>query len=38
MTLESIIVDLNKGEKLKSENYDIWSFKIWYVLNDQSTS
>jgi len=28
MASKSIIADLNKGEKLNSENYDIWSRKI----------
>ncbi|KAF3638907.1 hypothetical protein FXO37_24173 [Capsicum annuum] len=31
-----IIADLNKGEKLNGDNYDIWSRKMWYVLEDQN--
>jgi len=37
MTSKNIIADLNKGEKLNGENYDIWSRKIWYVLNEQTS-
>ncbi|KAH0639722.1 hypothetical protein KY285_036308 [Solanum tuberosum] len=29
ITSKSIIADLNKGEKLNGDNYDIWSRKIW---------
>ncbi|KAH0747420.1 hypothetical protein KY285_009077 [Solanum tuberosum] len=36
MTSKSIIVDLNKGEKRNGDNYDIWSRKIWYVLEEQN--
>jgi len=36
MTSKSIIADLNKGEKLNGDNYDIWSRKIWYVLEEQN--
>ena len=36
MASKSIIADLNKGEKLNGENYDIWSRKIWYVLEEQN--
>ena len=32
---KNIIADLNKGEKLNNENYNIWSFKIRYVLEEQ---
>nr|XP_009791894.1 PREDICTED: uncharacterized protein LOC104239064 [Nicotiana sylvestris] len=35
MSLKSIIADLNKGDKLNGENYDIWSRKMWYVLEEQ---
>lgn len=35
MASKSIVVDLNKGEKLEGENYDIWHRKIRYVLNEQ---
>jgi hypothetical protein len=35
MASKSIVVDLNKGEKLDGENYDIWHRKIRYVLNEQ---
>ncbi|XP_075080296.1 uncharacterized protein LOC142165820 [Nicotiana tabacum] len=34
-TSKSIIADLNKGDKLNGENYDIWSRKMWYVLEEQ---
>ncbi|KAH0729743.1 hypothetical protein KY290_000871 [Solanum tuberosum] len=36
MASKSIIDDLNKGEKLNGDNYDIWSRKIWYVLEEQT--
>ena len=36
MASKSIIADLNKGEKLNGDNYDIWSRKIWYVLEQQN--
>lgn len=36
MTSKSIIADLNKCEKLKGDNYDIQSHKIWYVLEEQN--
>ena len=35
MASKSIVADLNKGEKLDSENYNIWHRKIQYVLNEQ---
>jgi transposase InsO family protein len=35
MASKSIIADLNKGEKLDGDNYDIWHRKIRYVLNEQ---
>ena len=35
MASKTIIVDLNKGEKLDGENYDIWHPKIQYILNEQ---
>jgi hypothetical protein len=35
MASKSIVADLNKGEKLDGENYDIWHRKIRYVLNEQ---
>ena len=35
MASKSIVADLNKGEKLDGENYNIWHYKIQYVLNDQ---
>ncbi|KAH0671590.1 hypothetical protein KY289_026083 [Solanum tuberosum] len=35
MASKSIIADLNKGEKLNGGNYDIWSHKIWYVLEEK---
>ena len=35
MASKCIVVDLNKGEKLDSENYSIWHRKIQYVLSEQ---
>ena len=35
MASKGIVVNLNKGEKLNSENYNIWHLKIQYVLNEQ---
>ena len=35
MASKSIVADLNKGEKLDGENYDIWHRKIQYVLDEQ---
>ena len=35
MALKGIVADLNKGEKLDGDNYDIWHRKIQYVLNEQ---
>ena len=35
MASKSIIVDLNKGEKLNGDNYNIWNLKIQYVLEEQ---
>jgi hypothetical protein len=28
----NIVAELNKGEKLNGENYEIWAMKIQYVL------
>ncbi|XP_047269149.1 uncharacterized protein LOC124898926 [Capsicum annuum] len=36
MESKSIIADLNKGEKLNGDNYDIWNRKIRYVLEEQN--
>ncbi|XP_047259889.1 uncharacterized protein LOC124892715 [Capsicum annuum] len=36
MASKSIIPDLNKGEKLNGDNYDIWSRKMWYVLEEKN--
>jgi hypothetical protein len=33
---KSIITDLNQGEKLNGQNYDIWSLKVKYLLEDQN--
>ncbi len=30
----SIVADLNRGEKLNGQNYDMWHRKIQYLLND----
>ena len=35
MVSKCIVADLNKGEKLDGENYNIWHHKIQYVLNEQ---
>uniref|UniRef100_A0A2N9IJL4 CCHC-type domain-containing protein n=1 Tax=Fagus sylvatica TaxID=28930 RepID=A0A2N9IJL4_FAGSY len=35
MASKGIAADLNKGEKLDGDNYDIWHRKIQYVLNEQ---
>ena len=32
---KKIMAKLNKGEKLNGNNYDIWSMKIQYVLEEQ---
>ena len=35
MASKNILADLNKGEKLDGDNYDIWYRKIQYVLDEQ---
>ncbi|EEF41089.1 conserved hypothetical protein [Ricinus communis] len=35
MALENIIAELNKGEKLDSDHYNIWHLKMHYVLKEQ---
>ena len=35
MAFKNIFTDLNKGEKLDGENYNIWHRKIQYLLNEQ---
>ena len=35
MACKGIVADLNKGEKLDGENYNIWLHKIQYLLNEQ---
>lgn len=35
MASKNIVADLNKGEKLNGDNFDIWHRKIQYVLNEQ---
>ena len=35
MTSKNIIADLNKGEKLNGDNYNMWHLKIQYVLEEQ---
>ena len=32
---KSIIADLNQGKKLNEKNYDVWHYKIQYVLEEQ---
>ena len=34
-TTKNIVVELNKGEKLNGDNYEIWSMKIQYVFEEQ---
>ena len=36
-TTENIVAELNKGEKLNSENYEIWNIKIQYMLEEQES-
>ena len=33
--VKSLVADLNKGEKLTEQNYDTWSRKVQYILEDQ---
>ena len=35
MASKNIIVELNKGEKLNGDNYNIWHLKMHYVLEEQ---
>ena len=35
MVTKNIIAELNKGEKLNGDNYNIWHFKMQYVLEEQ---
>ena len=35
MASKNIIADLNKGEKLNGDNYNIWHLKIQFVLEEQ---
>ena len=32
---KNIVAELNKSEKLNGDNYEIWSMKIQYVLEEQ---
>ena len=32
---KNIVAELNNGEKLNGDNYEIWSMKIQYVLEEQ---
>ena len=32
---KNIIVELNKGEKLNGDNYEIWHRKVQYILEEQ---
>ncbi|KAH9686018.1 hypothetical protein KPL70_014192 [Citrus sinensis] len=34
---KNIVAELNKGEKLNGDNYDIWHSKIQYILEEQET-
>jgi len=33
--VKSLVADLNKGKKLTKQNYDTWSRKVQYILEDQ---
>ncbi|OMO94612.1 hypothetical protein CCACVL1_05905 [Corchorus capsularis] len=35
MAAKNVVADLNKGEKLDGDNYDIWRRKIQYLLDEQ---
>ncbi|KAL7225158.1 hypothetical protein ACSBR1_020524 [Camellia fascicularis] len=35
MASKNIIVELNNGDKLDGNNYDIWHRKVQYLLNEQ---
>ncbi|OMO72888.1 hypothetical protein COLO4_27409 [Corchorus olitorius] len=35
MAAKNIIADLNKGEKLNGDNYNIWHWKVQYILEEQ---
>ena len=35
MASKTIVAKLDKGEKLNSDNYDIWHCKVQYVLEEQ---
>ena len=35
MATKNIIAELNKGEKLNGDNYNIWQLKMHYVLEEQ---
>ena len=35
MAFKNIVADLNKGENLNGDNYDIWHRKIQYLLDEQ---
>ena len=32
---KTIVADLNKGEKLIGDNYDIWHRKVQFILKEQ---
>ena len=32
---KNIIADLNKGDKLDGDNYDIWHRKVQFILEEQ---
>ena len=36
-TTKNIIAELNKGEKLNGDNYEIWHRKVQYILEEQET-
>ena len=35
MAAKNVVADLNRGDKLTGNNYDIWHKKIQYLLNEQ---
>jgi hypothetical protein len=35
MAAKNVVADITRGDKLTSNNYDIWHRKIQYLLNEQ---
>lgn len=38
MASKQLVADVNKGEKLDGDNFDIWHRKIRYVLDEQEVN